>query len=113
MTIMNLRDTFSKNLKFHRQNSKLSQQALAERCNIATNYLSEIETGKKFPSVEMIERIAAELDIPAHLLFIDSMARQEFRESPDSAQLERRRNNEFSSELLRSVGKILREYGFM
>ena len=31
---------------------------LAEKCKTSTSYLGEIEIGKKFPSIEMIQKIA-------------------------------------------------------
>ena len=51
INFMALRNTFTENLKFYRKKTGLSQQQLAEKCDIATNYLSEIERGQKFPSV--------------------------------------------------------------
>jgi transcriptional regulator with XRE-family HTH domain len=42
---------------------------LAEYCGISTVYISEIETGKKFPSINVIEKIAVVLKIEPYLLF--------------------------------------------
>lgn len=44
---------------------------LAERCDTAASYIGEIEIGRKFPSVEMIEKIAGALNIEAYRLFVD------------------------------------------
>ena len=55
---MNLRQIFSKNIKFYRMQNNLSQQELAEKCETATNYISEIETGR--PSSQKIQRITSE-----------------------------------------------------
>ena len=44
--------------------------ALAEKCGTSTSYIGEIEIGKKFPSVEMLERIAGALNIPPFKFFI-------------------------------------------
>ena len=49
------------NIKKYRTDQGISQAKLAEVINMATNYLGLIENGKKFPSAEMIERIAAKL----------------------------------------------------
>ena len=62
---MTLREIFSKNIKLYRTRNKLSQQELAEKCETATNYISEIETGRKFPSIEMIEKLSVVLEVPA------------------------------------------------
>jgi len=41
---------------------------LSEHCNISPGYIAEIEIGRKFPSTEMIEKIAEVLRIePFHL----------------------------------------------
>ncbi len=42
---------------------------LAELCNSSTGYIGEIESGKRFPSVNMIERIAKALQIESYCLF--------------------------------------------
>jgi transcriptional regulator with XRE-family HTH domain len=42
---------------------------LAELCDSSTGYIGEIESGKRFPSVSMIERIAEALKIESYFLF--------------------------------------------
>jgi transcriptional regulator with XRE-family HTH domain len=42
---------------------------LAELCDSSTGYIGEIESGKRFPSVNMIERIAQALKIESYFLF--------------------------------------------
>jgi transcriptional regulator with XRE-family HTH domain len=68
---MDLRGIFIYNLKKFRQREGLSQMKLAEMCDTATSYIGEIEIGKKFPSVKMIEKIAAALRIEPYNLFVD------------------------------------------
>ena len=41
---------------------KIPQMLLAEKCDISVSYLSYIECGRKSPSLEVIIRIARELD---------------------------------------------------
>lgn len=55
----------------------ISQMNLAERIDSSTNYVSEIEMGRKFPSVEVIERIAGALNIDAYRLFKDDTCEAE------------------------------------
>jgi transcriptional regulator with XRE-family HTH domain len=43
---------------------------LAEKVNTATNYISAIEAGRRFPSVEMLKRIALALEIDTPKLFV-------------------------------------------
>ena len=56
-------------LKEYRKTRKISQMQLAELCESSTGYIGEIESGKRFPSVSMIERIAKALEIESYQLF--------------------------------------------
>ena len=42
---------------------------LAELCETSTSYIGQIEIGNRFPSLELIEKIASALQIRPHLLF--------------------------------------------
>ena len=53
-----LRKVLASNMKFYRKKLGISQAKLAEKANITDNYIALIETGKRFPSVTMLERIA-------------------------------------------------------
>jgi len=66
---MTLKQIFIKNLKGFRTKEGLSQMQLAEYCGVSSGYIAEIETGKKFPSVGIIEKIAAILKIEPYMLF--------------------------------------------
>ena len=66
-----MQNVFIANLKKFRKQKKLSQMKLADRCNTASSYIGEIEIGRKFPSITMIEKIAGVLDIEAYRLFVD------------------------------------------
>ncbi|MBR0497180.1 MAG: helix-turn-helix transcriptional regulator [Treponema sp.] len=48
----------------------MSQLKLAELCGTSTSYIGEIEIGKKFPSVEMIQRFSEAINIQPHMLFM-------------------------------------------
>ena len=56
-----LRMVLAGNMKLYRKKLGLSQAKLAEMVDIADNYIALIETGKRFPSVNMLERIATVL----------------------------------------------------
>ena len=58
-------------MKEFRKKEGLSQMKLAEHLNTSPTYIGEIEVGKKFPSMDMIERIASILRIKPYLFFID------------------------------------------
>ncbi|MHC6204460.1 helix-turn-helix domain-containing protein [Breznakiellaceae bacterium SP9] len=57
------------NMKAQRSILGISQAQLAERVNTSTNYIALIEVGRKSPSFEMLERIAAALEIDPPSLF--------------------------------------------
>jgi transcriptional regulator with XRE-family HTH domain len=56
-------------MKAQRQILGITQSQLAERVNTSTHYIGMIETEKKFPTPEMLERIAAALEIEPPALF--------------------------------------------
>ncbi|MDR0759612.1 MAG: helix-turn-helix transcriptional regulator [Treponema sp.] len=66
---LTIQDLFIANLKGYRKLHKISQMRLAELCDSSTGYIGEIESGKRFPSVNMIERIAKALKIESYFLF--------------------------------------------
>jgi transcriptional regulator with XRE-family HTH domain len=57
------------NMKDQRHILGITQAQLAERVNTSTNYIALIETEKRFPTAEMLERIAAALEIDPPALF--------------------------------------------
>jgi transcriptional regulator with XRE-family HTH domain len=59
----NLRQILALNMKKRRNTLGFSQAKLAEKVNTAPTYIAMIELEKKFPSVEMLERIAKALEI--------------------------------------------------
>ena len=65
----NLRDILAKNLKENRKKCGISQAKLAEKANITTQYIAMIEVSRKFPTPEMLDRIATALGIEAYELF--------------------------------------------
>ncbi|MDR1316988.1 MAG: helix-turn-helix domain-containing protein [Spirochaetales bacterium] len=62
-------------MKFYRNLRGLSQEKLAEKANTATNYIALIETGRRFPSLPMLEKLALGLEVDAPELFSLSPAR--------------------------------------
>ncbi|MCL2444083.1 MAG: helix-turn-helix domain-containing protein [Treponema sp.] len=64
-----LRSLLAYNIKKRRRILSISQAKLAERVSTSTHYISQIEQKNKFPSPEMLERIAAALEIDSPQLF--------------------------------------------
>src|ERR1017187_1676525 len=59
---------YSKAIRVARSLADISQGQLADKAEIDRSYLSMIESGKRKPSIETIERIAKALKLPFHLL---------------------------------------------
>jgi len=57
------------NMKKYRKILQISQEKLAETINTAPNYIAMIEVGKRFPSADMLERIAQALNVDTPELF--------------------------------------------
>ena len=61
-------------IRRYRLAAGLSQELLAELGRSHFTYISEIETNKRNPSVNVLRRIAAALEIPASRLVADAEA---------------------------------------
>ena len=73
-------------LKLTRQFHRLTQTNMAARLEISKSFLSELEAGKKTPTLDLLERYARVFEIPAStfLLF------QERLEQPSGAAQRKR-----------------------
>ncbi|MDR2479591.1 MAG: helix-turn-helix transcriptional regulator [Treponema sp.] len=71
---MPLQDVFIANVRKFRKQKKLTQEKLAELCDSDPHYIGQIENGRRFPSIQFIEKIAAALEQPPYLLFLDNAA---------------------------------------
>ena len=65
----NIRDVLAANLKQFRQARGWSQAYLAEKTETSTNYIGMLENSVKFPSSEMIHKLAYALGIDPTDLF--------------------------------------------
>lgn len=66
---MRLQDRVGLNVQDLRRAKGLSQEELAHQAEIHQTYLSGVETGKRNPSLTVLERIAKALGIDAEELF--------------------------------------------
>ncbi|MCL2411400.1 MAG: helix-turn-helix domain-containing protein [Treponema sp.] len=102
---MTIQELFIINLKAYRKIRRISQTQLAELCDSSTGYIGEIESGKRFPSVKMIERIAGSLDIESWHLFKNEAINSNF--SKDSAKLTPTQKDEIKKMANSALSKIL------
>jgi len=65
----NIWEILAKNLRENRQRLNISQPKLAELANLSTHYVASIETSRKFPTPDVLERLAEALGIESHELF--------------------------------------------
>ena len=64
-----LRKILGTNMKAYRSELGYSQAKLAELIDTATNYIAQIENGKRFPTDTMLEKIAKALQKKGYELF--------------------------------------------
>ena len=60
---------FGSNIQKYRLAKGLTQEAIAEKCGLSTNYFRQIELGNKIPRLETFLRIAEVLGVSTDLLF--------------------------------------------
>ncbi|MDR1836741.1 MAG: helix-turn-helix domain-containing protein [Treponema sp.] len=100
---MTFQELFIINLKELRKNNKISQAKLANLCGSTQAYIAEIEVGKKFPSPDMIERIASALNIESYCLFQNKV----FSDNKLLTPLQRR---EMAELIYAAAAKIIEQY---
>ena len=81
---MTLQQIFVSNLKKYRKQQGFSQMNLSEMCDTTSNYIGQIEMGRRIPSFGKIEEIAAALNIPPSLLFIDENSIERAERQPET-----------------------------
>ena len=103
---MKLRAVFVKNLRDYRRERGISQATLAEKCETSTSYIGQIEIGNRFPSLEMIEKMADALQIRPYLLFFgeedENTQNQVLRKKPNII------SDEVKNELIKNLTDAIR-----
>lgn len=101
---MGIREVFKENLKFYRQRAGLTQEQLSEKIGYGTGYISEIESRRIFPKPETIDKIASELQIPAHELFDNRACPRNIQQTFHAVY-----GSRLEDELKRQINKIIEE----
>jgi transcriptional regulator with XRE-family HTH domain len=72
-------------LKLIRQFHRVKQTDLADRLDISKSFLSEVESGKKAPTLDLLDRYAREFKMPAStfLLFAEHLNGKPFPKNRD------------------------------
>jgi len=63
-------EILAKNLRENRRKCGFSQEKLAEKVGISTQYLAMMEIARKFPSSAVLERLAVTMNIEVYELFL-------------------------------------------
>ncbi|MDR0552408.1 MAG: helix-turn-helix transcriptional regulator [Spirochaetaceae bacterium] len=92
----NIRDILASNIKENRKKCGFSQEKLAEKAGISTPFVAMIEVSRKFPTPDVLERIAGALNIKTYQLFA-------VPPSPEEAMEQLRRD--IVSEIKQTVGE--------
>lgn len=64
--------TVGRNIRRIREQRALSQEQLAEKCQLHRTYVSGIERGTRNPSLQNLLKIARALDVHPSILFRDT-----------------------------------------
>ena len=102
-----LRSILAFNMKVQRQILGISQAKLAEKVNTSAHYIGMIEIEKKFPTPEMLERIAAALELDAPALF--STKSYPSTEAGTMTEFQDQVLNDIAHVLAYRIGKLNRE----
>jgi len=100
---MTFQELFIINMKDCRKSGKISQAKLAEMCESSQAYIAEIEVGKKFPSPDMIEKIAAAFGIESYCLFQNTF-------KVDDRALNPLQRKEIANKIFDYTRKIINQY---
>lgn len=65
---MALSEIFGRNVRLVRTQKGWTQEQLAFEADVKRSYISEIESGKRNPSLDVVEKIAKALDVKLGLL---------------------------------------------
>jgi transcriptional regulator with XRE-family HTH domain len=106
MVLMNLQTIFISNMKRIRKQKHITQEKLAEICGTDTCYIGQIETLRRFPSIPLIEKIAAALEVEPWVLFKNDEATNIEKEREEKILLIK---DKLSTEIDKAIYKILSE----
>jgi len=99
---MEIQAVFAGNMRKYRKLANITQEKLAELCNTDYRYIGQIETGRRYPSLDFIGKIAAALNIAPYRLFFDETS----TENEGLAALHIEQKQKVKTMLIENVSKI-------
>ena len=67
---MELRKQFGTNVRKHRLAAGFTQESFADHAGLHRNYVSDIERGRRNPTLEVVEKVSLALGVDASVLMI-------------------------------------------
>lgn len=64
------KDIIKYKIKFYRNRQQLTQEQLGELSGVSPDYISELERGKKLPSIKRLDMLAQALNVAIYKFFI-------------------------------------------
>lgn len=107
MTVLELKETLSKNIKKYRK-GKFTQETLAEAIGVSSQNINDIEGKRRWPREETLVKLADILGIEIYELFIPSENLINKNNNVlDIEKIRNQLNNELVSKIRTSVNKVL------
>lgn len=105
-----------KRVKELRVRQGLSQEKLAEMCNLAVSHISRIESGKKHPSLECLVRLGNVLGVTANTFLCGNQKNDLIEHKLDFLEVVEDCNNyekQILLDVIKATKKTLRENNFL
>lgn len=66
-------NVFRNNIRYFRKKNHLTQEQFAERCDLSTSYIKQIESGKEFKNISLtvILKLSKALNVSVNKLFVN------------------------------------------
>ena len=97
-----VRILLAKNMKQFRKISDLSQMELAEKAGCSPTLVGKIETMKRFPSADTIDRIVKALKIAPADLFTDTDSSEIIK----SFRIQQRRKSQLKMKIIKAIDEL-------
>lgn len=107
MTVIELKETLSKNIKKYRK-GRFTQETLAEAIGVSAQNINDIEGKRRWPREETLVKLADILEIEIYELFIPS--ENLINKNNNALNIEKIKNqlnNDLVSKIRTSVNKVL------
>ena len=105
MEEIDIRRVLSSNIKYYRGLRGWSQVVLAEKINISTNFLADIETEKSWVSSSTLSKLARIFEVEVYQLFMPKD-----KQTPETKEAIKSLANDISITLEHSINKLTEKY---